>query len=83
MYSKCRSMKEAQSIFDTMQSKNIVSWNSMIARYRQNGKGIEALKLYEQMQQEGIQPNYTIYTVILSVCANLVDLSWKGNTYSN
>jgi hypothetical protein len=27
MYSKCGSMNEAQSIFDTIQSKNDVSWN--------------------------------------------------------
>jgi pentatricopeptide repeat protein len=55
MYSKCGSMNEAQSIFGNMQSKNIISWNSMIAGYGQNGKGIEALKLFKQMQQEGIQ----------------------------
>ena len=75
MYSKCGSMNEAQSIFDTMQSKNIVSWNAMIAGYRQNGKGIEALKLFEQMQQEGIQPNHITYTIALSICADLAALS--------
>ena len=75
MYSKCGSMNEAQSIFDTMQSKNIVSWNAMIAGYRQNGKGIEALKLFEQMQQEGIQPDHMTYTIALSICADLAALS--------
>ena len=58
MYSKCGSMNDARSIFDTLQSKDIVSWNAMIGGYRQNGKGTEALKLFEQMQQEGIQPNH-------------------------
>ena len=41
MYSKCGSMNEAQSIFDNMESKNIVSWTAMISGYRQNGNGKE------------------------------------------
>jgi hypothetical protein len=31
-------MNDVQSIFDTMQSKDIASWNAMIAGYTQNGK---------------------------------------------
>jgi pentatricopeptide repeat protein len=45
-------MNNAQYIFDTMQSKNVVLWNTMIIGYRQYREGIEALKLFEQIQQE-------------------------------
>jgi pentatricopeptide repeat protein len=72
-----------QSIFDTMQSKDIVSWTAMIVGYTQNGKGIEALKLFEQMQQERIQPDHMTYYYSFNMCRFSSTFSWKRNTYSN
>ncbi len=57
MYSKCGSMNEAQSIFDNMQSKNIISWNAMIAGYGQNGKARKAIEVFKEMELEMVQPN--------------------------
>ncbi len=44
-------MDDACSIFDNMQSRDVVSWNAMIAGYGQNRKEKEAIKLFYQMQQ--------------------------------
>jgi pentatricopeptide repeat protein len=37
MYSKCGSIDDARSIFDNIESKDIISWNAMISGYEQNG----------------------------------------------
>jgi pentatricopeptide repeat protein len=54
MYSKCRSMNEAHSIFDNMESRDIITWNTMIQSYGHNGK--EVLELFERMKKEAFQP---------------------------
>ena len=82
MYSKCGSIDDACSIFDNMKSKNIISWNAMISGYEQNGNSKEAIELFQQMQQSGIQPNHVTFTVALSACANLADLSLGKKIHS-
>ena len=75
MYAKCGSMDDACSVFDSMQSRNVISWNAMIAGYAQNGNGKEALELFQQMQQEGVKPNSVTFVALLNACshAGLVD----------
>jgi len=63
------------SIFDSMKSKDIVSWNAMISGYVQNGSGNDALELFKKMQQEGVQPDHFTFAIALSACADLVALS--------
>src|SRR5258708_2470616 len=75
MYSKCGSMNDARSIFDNIQSKDVISWNTMISGYRQNGNGKESIELFQQMQKQGIQPDCFTYTVALSTCSDLSALS--------
>ncbi|KAJ7542125.1 hypothetical protein O6H91_10G090900 [Diphasiastrum complanatum] len=75
MYAKCGCTEDARELFNDMSERNVVSWNAMIAGYAQNGLGKEALALYEQMKQEGVQPNNVTFTCVLSACAHsrLVD----------
>ena len=75
MYSKCGSMNEAHSIFDNMESRNIITWNAMISGYGQNGDGKKSIELFEKMQQEGIQPNSITFVALLNACSHsgLVD----------
>ena len=75
MYSKCGSIDDARSIFDNMESKDIISWNAMISGYGQNGNSKEAIELFQQMQQSGIQPDSITFIALLNACshAGLVD----------
>src|SRR5438309_1930077 len=75
MYAKCGSIDNARSVFDSMQSKDVISWNAMIGGYAQNGDGRKALELFKQMQEQGIKPNNITFTTILSTCAELASLS--------
>eukprot|EP01018_Ginkgo_biloba_P000564 Gb_28902 [translate_table: standard] len=75
MYAKCGSFLDSRVVFDTMPERNPISWTTMIGGLAQHGHGKEALKLFEQMQQEGIKPNHIAFLCVLSACsrAGLVD----------
>ncbi|KAH8942420.1 hypothetical protein BDL97_14G098100 [Sphagnum fallax] len=47
--------KDAWNVFDRMPTRDVVTWNAMIRGYAKCGQGWEALKLFRQMQDEGMQ----------------------------
>ena len=74
MYAKCRSIEDAQRLFDNMSQRDVVSWNAMITGYSLNGLEHEALKLFDQIKLSGIKPNQVTIAGVLSACAHLEDL---------
>ncbi|GLJ53633.1 hypothetical protein SUGI_1144010 [Cryptomeria japonica] len=79
MYAKCGTLKFARHVFDKMPDRDVGSWTAMIAGYGMHGHGEAALKLYNQMQHSGINPNEITFTAILTACshAGLVHEGWK------
>lgn len=71
MYSKCRSVLDASRVFDGMPERNIVSWNSLITCYEQNGPTNEALELFLFMMKSGVQPDEVTLASVVSACAGL------------
>jgi len=57
MYAKCGSMEDAWSVFNKMPSRNVVTWTAMILGHVQCGQGQNALGLFQEMKQEGVDPN--------------------------
>ncbi|KAJ7534639.1 hypothetical protein O6H91_13G104000 [Diphasiastrum complanatum] len=74
MYAKWGCIEDARQVFNNMHERNVVSWNVMIAGYAQQGLGKEALNLYEQMKQAGVQPTIVTYVVLLKACASIAAL---------
>ncbi|KAL5702412.1 hypothetical protein ACHQM5_027634 [Ranunculus cassubicifolius] len=70
-YAKCHEIEISQKVFDEMLVKDIVSWNSMIAAYAQNGCPNEALKLFHQMLQDVTHcgPDHATFVSLLPACA--------------
>eukprot|EP01018_Ginkgo_biloba_P019323 Gb_30147 [translate_table: standard] len=79
MYAKCGRIDKARKIFNRMQRRNVVSWTAMIVGYAMHGCGKEALKLFEQMQHSGTNPDHVTFVGVLSACrhAGLVDDGWQ------
>ncbi|KAM7472603.1 hypothetical protein LguiA_010786 [Lonicera macranthoides] len=75
MYSKCRLVGTARSIFDRMSFKTVVSWNSMIDGFAQSGDSEEALMLFEKMLDEGLKPTTVTIMGALHACADSGDLT--------
>ena len=57
MYCKCGSISEAYEIFDRIEDKNVMSWNTLIVGYARHGLGQEALQLFESMKLSCIKHN--------------------------
>ncbi|KAK7262458.1 hypothetical protein RJT34_30031 [Clitoria ternatea] len=68
MYSKCKRVDIAASVFDNLKQKTIVTWNAMILGYAHNGRVNEALNLFCTMQSQGIKPDsFTLVSVITAL----------------
>ncbi|CAI9113640.1 OLC1v1014279C1 [Oldenlandia corymbosa var. corymbosa] len=79
-YSKCGSVDYAYLIFESICRPNIVSFNSMISGFAQNGYGTEALKLFEQSLHARHEPTEITLLGVLSACAH-AGLVEKGRHY--
>ncbi|KAA8539264.1 hypothetical protein F0562_025956 [Nyssa sinensis] len=75
MYCKCGDVDGAKLFFDMMPCKNSVTWNEMIHGYAQNGRGDEAVCLYEEMIGSGEKPDGVTFVAVLTACSHsgLVD----------
>ncbi|OIT38086.1 PREDICTED: pentatricopeptide repeat-containing protein ELI1, chloroplastic-like [Nicotiana attenuata] len=78
MYSKSGSLEDARMVFDQMKDKDVITWNSMIVGYAMHGFSLEALQLFNEMCELGLQPTDITFIGILSACANagLVAEGW-------
>ncbi|THU47663.1 hypothetical protein C4D60_Mb09t17990 [Musa balbisiana] len=75
VYAKCGAVDDAVKVFDHLNVKDQVSWNTMISGFDQNGFSKESLSSFRLMLRNDIQPsNYAIIST-LSSCANLRLLS--------
>eukprot|EP00250_Pteridium_aquilinum_P003650 c13960_g1_i1 orf=674-3286(-) len=79
MYGKCGSLDSARFVFDNMYQHSVVSWTAMVSSYAQQGCAKEALQLFRQMQEQGLEPNQVTCISVLSACASLAALT-EGTT---
>jgi pentatricopeptide repeat protein len=70
MYAKCGNLNSARSVFDKMQGKNEVSWNSIISAYGNHGLLKDCLTLFDQMLENRFFPDHVTFLAILSACGH-------------
>ncbi|XP_068656428.1 pentatricopeptide repeat-containing protein At4g21300 [Aristolochia californica] len=70
MYGKCGDLGLARRVFESMETKNEVSWNSMIAAYGAHGMAKEAFKLFHKMEEAGIKLDHVTFLVLISACGH-------------
>ncbi|MQL99218.1 hypothetical protein Taro_031938 [Colocasia esculenta] len=71
MYSRCNSVQAAFELFHQMPERDIVSWNTMVTAFVQNGFNFEGLLLVYEMQKEGFDVDSVTITALLSAASNL------------
>ncbi|CAN6472430.1 unnamed protein product [Victoria cruziana] len=70
-YAKCRGISEARKLFDEMTERDIVTWNTMIAVYSQNGLAKEALDLFVSLLRDStVAHNAVTLSAALLACAH-------------
>lgn len=56
MYVKCENMEAAESLFNKMTKKTIVSWTTMVVGYSKHGRIDDAKKLFDEMPEKDVVP---------------------------
>ncbi|XP_024526340.1 pentatricopeptide repeat-containing protein At2g13600-like [Selaginella moellendorffii] len=70
MYAKCGSMEEARRVFERIREHDLVSWNTIILGYAENGGCEEALELFSRMEDvEGLAPNRVTFLAAIKACS--------------
>ncbi|PIN00806.1 hypothetical protein CDL12_14705 [Handroanthus impetiginosus] len=77
MYCECGGeLQIARLIFNRCVKKEIVMWSCMIAGYSHSkASAREAIRLFNEMQMEGIVPNSVTLLSLISACTSLLSLS--------
>lgn len=70
IYSKCGSIGSAYNLFKSAPKKDLVMFTAMVGGYAMHGMGGEALRVYFNMLELGIEPDHVIITTILSACSH-------------
>lgn len=75
MYAKCGCLEDSRRVFEKMPRRDPVSWSALISGYGRHGHGTEALQIFHEMREKGIEADQLTLLAVLSACnhAGLVD----------
>ncbi|KAJ0028522.1 hypothetical protein Pint_36682 [Pistacia integerrima] len=65
MYSRCGFVLTSFKVFDNMLERDVVSWNTMISNFVQNGLDDEGLMLLYEMQRQQFMIDSVNVTALL------------------
>jgi pentatricopeptide repeat protein len=69
MYAKCGALIQAQEVFDYLEIRDLVSWNTLIAGYAEEGDSVQVLQCFKQMQNESLFPNAATFVCAVKACS--------------
>mgnify|MGYP000019895263 FL=1 len=68
MYAKCGVPAKAQEVLEELPTRNVISWNALLAGYGQQGQCYEVLYGFEHMQSEGLSLDTITFICTLKAC---------------
>ncbi|KAM3362672.1 pentatricopeptide repeat-containing protein like [Capsicum galapagoense] len=80
MYAKSGNVKKAVELFESMETRSVVTWSTVISALAVNGYGREALNMFSRMEMVGIRPNAVTLIAVLSACSH-AGLVEEGRLY--
>ncbi|MCO5561633.1 hypothetical protein L7F22_015254 [Adiantum nelumboides] len=69
MYGRCGNLEEAHAMYNKLDKTDVVTWNSLVAAYAQQGFSNDALDLFRQGFMKGLKPNSVTFVSTLDACA--------------
>ena len=70
MYARSGKVLEARRVFDSLSTRDEVTYTSMILGYGMKGEGQTALKLFEEMCKFKIKPDHVTMVAVLTACSH-------------
>lgn len=80
MYAKCGNMQDSHLMFKKARKRDLVTWNAMISGYANYGLGEDALRIFDNMQLENVEPNHVTFVSVLRACGHIGHAE-KGSYY--
>ncbi|XP_059640366.1 pentatricopeptide repeat-containing protein At4g19220, mitochondrial [Cornus florida] len=74
MYLKCSCVKAAEHLFNAAPERDLISWNTMISGYSQNGNSREAQTLFKELHRMCSKCNLSTLLAVLPSCNSLASL---------
>ncbi|KAF2584440.1 hypothetical protein F2Q70_00034025 [Brassica cretica] len=71
MYCKLRRVNFARTVFNSMNERDLISWNSVISGFAQSGLEVEAVRLFMQLLRCGLTPDHYTMTSVLKATSSL------------
>ncbi|KAH7421531.1 hypothetical protein KP509_13G062400 [Ceratopteris richardii] len=68
MYAKCGELEKAIKVFKELPIRDVISWNSLISSYVENGLSEDAINYYHRMSCDGVSPDAVTLCCILKAC---------------
>ncbi|KAA8545385.1 hypothetical protein F0562_020169 [Nyssa sinensis] len=63
-------MTDAKKIYQEMETRDVISYNTLITGFAAYGHGVEAVKLLWKMKEEGIERDRITYIGVLTACSH-------------
>ncbi|KAI3473904.1 hypothetical protein Pfo_028096 [Paulownia fortunei] len=70
MYARCGDLNLGINVFNQMDKRDVVSWNSLISSYGIHGLGSKALMVFQEMVQLGMSPSPISFVSVLGACSH-------------
>lgn len=83
MYAKCGLVEEARVVFCRMETRDMVSWNTLMAGLVLNGRDLEALQLFHDSRSSITMLTESTYSTVINLCANLKHLGLARQLHSS
>ncbi len=73
LYASCGHVDKAHQVFDEMYKRDASAfpWNSLVSGYAELGLYEDAIALYFQMEEEGVEPDMYTFPRVLKACGGL------------
>lgn len=73
LYASCGHVDEAHQVFDQMAKRDASAfpWNSLISGYAELGMYEDAMALYFQMEEDGVEPDPFTFPRVLKACGGI------------
>lgn len=70
MYAKCGNIASAYTVFERMEIRTLISWNTIIAAFANHGHAEKAMASFEEMKTAGVEPDSITFLELLTACSH-------------
>ncbi|KAL6006178.1 hypothetical protein ACLOJK_040224 [Asimina triloba] len=74
MYGHCGHIQHAKEVFDEMDGRDVVSWNSIISGFVKEDASKEALMVFSEMRFSDVRPNQSTLSSVIPACGQLLEV---------